>query len=675
MFHNFRLNWNRWFRFGFFLLLITVCIVTIGLVRPSHPQTLPRHPLDPLTKEEITTAVDVIRQSKSLSDAAVFPQISLKEPDKQMVLGFRDGDVVARSVFAIVYEREQNQTFEAEVDMATGTVTSWREIPGVQPALTDPEFELANEVVKSDPRWQEAMRKRGLTDFDQLEVSAWAPGVLSLSEKAAGDRIVRALTYFAGDGFHYYGRPIEGVMVVVNLNNGTVEEFVDTGVVALSRTNWDYDTDSVGPLKAMARPLRMIQPEGRNFEINGNQVSWRGWSFRYAMHPRDGLVLYQVTYDDGNQVRPVMYRASLSEMVVPYSDPNPTWSFRNAFDVGEYNFGVLASIMTLGKDIPSNGVLLDAVFADAYGEPYDMPGVVGIYERDRGILWKHYDYVTDQTYARRDRDLVVAVTGAIDNYDYGINWIFHQDGSIEVETDSTGIILIQASDAERVEDEVTPYGTLVAKNIVGITHQHFFGFRLDLDVDGSSNSVMRAELEQFDTSAMNPIGNAFQAQYTSLNSEADAVSDVDLTVSRKWMISSSDKRNSIGAPTSYVLLPTANASFAPGLDSKISQEAGFATHHFWVTKYDPDQLYAAGDYPNQGRADQGLPSYIANDESISDEDVVVWYTLGVSHVTRVEDWPVMPVHREGFKLIPRGFFDRNPAINLPDEGEPTAPSP
>jgi primary-amine oxidase len=32
---------------------------------------------------------------------------------------------------------------------------------------------------------------------------------------------------------------------------------------------------------------------------------------------------------------------------------------------------------------------------------------------------------------------------------------------------------------------------------------------------------------------------------------------------------------------------------------------------------------------------------------------------------RPEDWPVMPVEYCGFLLSPFGFFDRNPALDVP----------
>jgi primary-amine oxidase len=52
-----------------------------------------------------------------------------------------------------------------------------------------------------------------------------------------------------------------------------------------------------------------------------------------------------------------------------------------------------------------------------------------------------------------------------------------------------------------------------------------------------------------------------------------------------------------------------------------------------------------------------------------DTPIVVWHTFGVSHSPRPEDWPVMPVEYCGFHLMPVGFFDGNPALDLPASAE------
>lgn len=648
----------------FFLVAIAIMSISLGFIGGlSAQKPVFSHPLSSLTEAEINTAVSVLKQEKTLSETAAFHLIALQEPDKQEVLNFTPGKAFSRQVFLVIYDRSQNKTFEGIVNLKTKTLSSWKEIPNAQPALLPPEYQLATEIVKSDPRWQKAMQQRGITDFDQVQISCWAPGILSQQEETAGNRLIRVLSYYKGKQWNYFARPIEGVLATVNLNTGKITSFVDNGIVPVSQDNWDYDIKSLGKLLSSPKPLNILQPNGKSFQINGNEINWQGWNFRYLMHPRDGLVLYLVNYNDGEKIRPVLYRASLSEMVVPYGDPQPNWSFRNAFDVGEYSLGLLANPMELGKEIPENGVLLDAVFANGDGESYVMPKVIGIYERDNGILWKHYDFNTQSNLIRRSRELVMKIITTIDNYDYSINWIFHQDGTLEVENELTGIVLAQGTTAKK-QSEDNIYGRLIAKNIFGVNHQHFFNYRLDMDVDGQANSVMEMNVKGLPINEQNPLGNAIAFSTTPLATETAAVRDLDMKHSREWMITSADKQNALGVAPGYMLMPGGNSIFYPVEGAKIRQKAEFATHHVWVTKYKSGELYAGGDYPNQTKPGQGLPKYIADNESLTGEDVVLWYTMGMTHVPRPEDWPVMPTHRIGFKLVPRGFFNRNPAINL-----------
>ena len=645
------------------IVFIFISLGLMGILFAQKPAI--SHPLAALTEVEIKTAVSVIKKEKNLSEMAAFPLIALQEPDKDEVLKFTPGKPFQRKAFLVIYDRSQNKTYEGVVDLKTQFISSWKAIPNVQPAILNPEYELASQVVKADTRWQKAMQRRGIKNLAQIKISCWAPGILSKQEETAGNRLCRALSYYQGEHWNYYGSPIEGVLATVDLNTGKVANFVDNGIVPFSTENWNYDLQSLGKLLLPSKALRILQPNGRNFQINGNEISWQGWKFRYQMHPRSGLMLYLVSYKDGENIRPVLYRASLSEMVVPYGDPDPTWSFRNAFDVGEYNFGSLANTMELGKEIPENGVLLDAVLADGNGEPYKIPGIIGIYERDNGMLWKHYDYNTQRNDVRRNRELVMTMTAAVDNYDYSLNWIFHQDGTLEVQNELTGIVLVQGTAAEKQSADES-YGRLIAKNIVGVNHQHFFNYRLDFDVDGQANSVMEMNVKALPMDKNNPLGNAIAVEETTLAKETAAVRDMDMKHSREWMIVSVDKKNALGGAPGYMLMPGGNSTFFPVEGSNIRQKAEFATHHLWATKYKSGELYAGGDYPNQSQPGQGLPKYIADDESLTGEDIVMWYTMGVTHVPRSEDWPVMPVHQVGFKLVPRGFFSRNPAINLPE---------
>ena len=86
-----------------------------------------------------------------------------------------------------------------------------------------------------------------------------------------------------------------------------------------------------------------------------------------------------------------------------------------------------------------------------------------------------------------------------------------------------------------------------------------------------------------------------------------------------------------------------------------------------VTPHAPEEMNAAGFYINQGKGGDGLPKWTSGNRAIENQDVVLWYSMGVTHIPRPEDWPVMPVHKAGFKLIPNGFFTRNPAMDVPKE--------
>jgi primary-amine oxidase len=136
-------------------------------------------------------------------------------------------------------------------------------------------------------------------------------------------------------------------------------------------------------------------------------------------------------------------------------------------------------------------------------------------------------------------------------------------------------------------------------------------------------------------------------------------------VNRVWQIASTEKTTELGQPTSYVLFPTETPTLLADDSSSIARRAEFATKNLFVTKYDPAERYAAGDFVNQNPGGDGVTAYIAGDEPLVGEDVVLWHTFGLTHFPRNEDWPVMPMDYAKFTLKPYNFFERNPALNVP----------
>jgi len=623
------------------------------------------HPLDPLTGNEITVAGDTLRAYAAFPKDALFSTIVLHEPPKQEVFAFKPGAAFRRDAFAVVMDRTNNRVYEAIVDLKTNRVASWKQVPGVQPQVFVVENDvLVPQIVKADPRWQEAMRRRSITDFDKVQVDTWAAG--RLAGQPAG-RLLRAVSYYKEGAANFYGRPIEGVVALVNMNTGKVVELLDSGAVPLPPPSQDLDEQSIGKQRLAPRPLVITKPQGDSFELNGNEVRWQNWRFRFSMHPREGLVLHTVGYEDQGRLRPILYRGSVSEMVVPYGDTGLNWRWRSAFDVGEYGVGRLASPLERGFDAPEHATLVDAVLSDDLGKPFYLERAIGIYERDGGILWKHYDAIGTQNQTRRARELVVFFVATIGNYDYAISWIFHQDGMLEVDCALTGIMQAKGV-ALQTEDDAKQHlhsGHLVAENLVAPHHQHFFSFRLDLDIDGVNNTVTELNTRAAAPGADNPYLNGMVTEETVLRSEVKAQRRVSTESARSWRVMNPALKNSLGQHTSFILIPGANAVPYIAPESLVRQRARFVDHHLWVTRYKPSERYAAGDYPNQSAGGDGLPRWVARDESIENEDVVLWYTMGVTHIPRPEEWPVMPVTHIGFKLVPGGFFARNPALDVP----------
>jgi primary-amine oxidase len=210
------------------------------------------------------------------------------------------------------------------------------------------------------------------------------------------------------------------------------------------------------------------------------------------------------------------------------------------------------------------------------------------------------------------------------------------------------------------------FANVVAVGVAAPHHQHMFNVRLDFDVDGPVNEVYEVEAEPLPPGPDNPWLNAFRQKSTRLESELAARRDVDAGRSRTWRIANPEVRNGLDQPVAYKLVPTMSTpTLLAHPDSSIGRRAGFAQHNLWVTPYEPEERRGAGEYPNQHAGGDGLPRWTAQDRNIAGTDVVVWYSFGVTHFVRPEDWPVMPVEYAGFMLMPFGFFDRNPALDVP----------
>jgi primary-amine oxidase len=624
---------------------------------------LPRllHPLEPLSAQEVIEAVRILREERRPGERERFISVSLHEPPKNEVLAYHPDSIVGREVMIILLDHAEEATYEAIVSLSEDRVKEWSRVPGVQPSISFEEILEVERLVKADATFRSALHRRGIHDLDLVMVEPWPAG--NYGEAVEGTRrLSRPIIFvrsYPGDNGHAH--PVEGLFALVDLNAMQVLRVEDQGDIPIPPEPGNYGPDSVGPLRSDLKPVEIAQPDGPSFQVDGHEVRWQKWRIRLGFTPREGLVLYTVGYEDQGRVRPILYRASLAEMIVPYGDPGQAHYRKNVLDMGEHGLGVMANSLELGCDCLGHIHYFDAVVTNGLGEAVVLKNAICMHEEDYGVLWKHTDWRTGEAQVRRSRRLVVSFFATVGHYDYGFYWYFYQDGSMQYEVKLTGVMNCRAIPP----GERPKYGTLVAPGLVALNHQHFFNVRLDMMVDGVTNSVYEVHTEAVPLGPDNPYGNAFSAASRLLATEAEGQQIIDPLSARYWKVVNPAVSNRFGDPVGYKLVPGENVLPFAHESFPALRRAAFTRKHLWVTPYDPGERFPAGDYPNQHPGGAGLPAWSALNRSIENTNVVLWYTFGAHHVPRPEDWPVMPVQYIGFTLKPVGFFERNPALDVP----------
>jgi primary-amine oxidase len=655
------------------VILGIVAALALAAGVPSRAQT---HPFDPLTETEILQAAQLLIDGGVADPGAIFQSIELRDAPKARVLAFESGGAPPDRE-ATVFFRQGKRSYRSDINLTSETFTPPALIPRSKGQLGLTITEVSDfSFLFSDPAVLAALAARGISDPDQFPfvfVTPLTPGSFGLP--AESQRIVRAQLYYTeGAATNLYARPIEGLQVVADLDDRAVLQVIDTGVVPIPTATHEFDeasVDSVAGLRPQLKPIVVSQPDGTNFTRDGNFVEWQKWRFHVRFERRSGPVISAVTYDG----RSVLHQGSLAEIFVPYQEPDGNWYYRTFMDAGEFGFGLLGSPLVPGLDVPAHAELYDALVAAAIPDPtvpvvpLPLIGVVGIFERLTGQPeWRHFELFSGGAYeGRAEVELVVRSIAQVGNYDYAIDWIFTQSGALRGEVNLTGI------DAPKSDPEgAQTFGTRVTADLVAPNHSHFFSFRLDLDVDGPHNSFSEGDLTQRALPKGHPRSSVWTVEDHIVARERGAVFDAHEGV---WRVLNPARSNAFGNPTAYAI--ESHDIVEPLLAAEDYQRAAFVGHGLWLTAFNRDERYAAGDTPNQNPGTPGLPHYQADNQNLIDSDIVAWLTLGHHHVTAAEDWPVLTRKPISFELRPMNFFDRNPALDLrraPFEAEPAETS-
>jgi primary-amine oxidase len=618
------------------------------------------HPLHPITASEIENAVKIFRGVEQSHDKAVFSSIELVEPSKDHIHSYQSGDPLNRVVRLLGTDPTPDGGFKVDIHLGKNSVDTFERLSGTaQAPYGAADFETAVILTKKDPRWLAAVKERGITDIDLVQVDPWPGSGYVHSEATKGHRMMRSIAFVREDKTdNGYARPIHGLIAHVDLTTRQVLEVEDTGTTIIPPDSGRFDKAHQGELRSDLKPLQISQPEGPSFTVDNYKISWQGWEFRISVHPVHGLVLHQLS----NQSRPILYRASLSEMVVPYGDKSDMHSWKHVLDASEYSMGTLVNSLTLGCDCVGDIHYFDVNQITWDGKAKTIKQAICLHEEDFGIQWKHTDAVAETTEVRRSRRLVISTIHTVGNYDYGFYWNLYLDGNIQMEVKLTGIVGISAVTDDTHNPEQAP---IIGRNLASPVHQHLFCFRLDWELDGGSNSLFESQIEVLPISADNPDGTQFRNVSTHLKSEQEAKRKLNPEYSRNWKITNPNKLNSWGQAVAYKLLAGASPTLLAHPDSIMAKRAAFAMYNIWATPFNAEEYSAGGPLTVMHEGQNGLGENTESDRDISQCDLVLWHTFGLTHVPRPEDWPVMPVEYCGFHLIPVGFFDRNPTLDLP----------
>ena len=621
------------------------------------------HPLDPLSATEFQSTAAILRRDQGVTDSWRFASIELKEPAKADVKAWRPGDAVPRRSLSVLLDRETNQTYEAVVDLVGDRVDSWTHKPGACPNFTLDEYHDVDHALHEHPEVLARLAARGITDPSLVLFDVWTYGAAVMPEQWRDRRLGWCdLWMRETPQGNPYAHIISGLKIIVDVNTLEVLEIEDHHDYGLPEVDGEYDPQVRGTQERTdLKPLEISQPEGVSFTVDGNEVRWQNWSMRLGFNFREGPVIYQVAFDDQGTKRDIAYRMSFAEMVVPYRDPGFDHYRRTAFDIGEWGLGYMVTSLELGCDCLGEIVYVDAVMPDTRGEPMEIPRAVCLHEEDNAVLWKHVDAETGAQ-VRRMRRMVVSTHITVANYEYLVYWRFYQDGNIECEVRASGLMVTTPMQSD---GDSSPYGTTVDTRTYAPFHQHFIIAKLDLDIDGEENTVVEVDSVAAPISEDNPYGLALSAQATTIESESQSARDYNWGTQRIWKLINPNKVNRHGANTAYKLVPGAAIPSLLDPSSPVYQRAPVIDHTLWVTAYDDDERWPAGDYPTQSSEDTGLTRWITEDAPLVGTDVVLWYVFGIHHITRVEDWPIMPVDIISFWLKPFGFFDQNPSLDAP----------
>ncbi|KAL7167321.1 hypothetical protein ACSBR2_037899 [Camellia fascicularis] len=642
-----------------------------------HHSAVPHHPLDPLTVQEFNK-IRTILSSHALFKSSPYAlhSIVLQEPPKPLVLTWQKGDPLPPREASVV-ARVNGVSHVLTLNIDTSQVT--RIEPGPlsgYPMMTIEDMTSAILAPLANADFNRTIIERGidLTDLACLPIST---GWFGKSEE--NRRLIKVQCFSMKGTANFYMRPIEGLTVLLDMDTKEVIQISDEGrnIPIPKAADTDYRFSAINSQQQMnlLNPISIEQPKGPSFTIEDHLVKWANWEFHLKPDPRAGVIISRAMVRDPGtgEMRNVMYKGFTSELFVPYMDPTDAWYFKTYMDAGEYGFGLQAMPLDPLNDCPRNAYYMDGVFAAGDGTPYVRSNMICVFERYAGdIGWRHAESPITGMEIREVRPkvtLVVRMAASVANYDYIVDWEFQTDGLIRVKVGLSGILMVKGSpyvNMNQVNQQENLYGTLLSENVIGIIHDHYVTFHLDMDVDGTDNSFVNVNLKREQTSpAETPRRSYMKAVRNVARTEKDAQVKFKLYDPSEFHVINPSKKTRVGNPVGYKVVPAGTAASLLDPEDPPQKRGAFTNNQIWVTPYNQTEQWAGGLFAYQSQGGDTLATWSERDRPIENKDIVLWYTLGFHHVPCQEDFPIMPTVSSSFDLKPVNFFENNPILRIP----------
>ncbi|XP_042491505.1 primary amine oxidase-like [Macadamia integrifolia] len=572
---------------------------------------------------------------------------------------------------AFVITRSNKQTHEITVDLSTRSIISDHVYKGYgYPLMTNEEQLAASQLPLTYAPFKASVSKRGL-NLSEVVCGTYSIGWFGETNKKKQRRLLKILCNYLNGTVNPYARPLEGITAVVDLDIMKITEYDDRLTVPVPKADGtDYrSSKQKPPFGPNAGRTTIVQPDGPGFNITGHTVRWADWKLHLSFDIRAGPIISAASIYDlkKQEFRQVLYRGYVSELFVPYMDPTQEWYYKTFFDAGEFGLGLCAVSLEPKTDCPANAVFMDGYYAGQHGKPIKVTNALCVFERYAGdIMWRHTESGIPGEVIREVRpeiNLVVRMVSTVGNYDYIIDWEFKQTGTIKVGVGLTGILEVKGvtyTHTDQIKEDA--YGTLLAENTIGVYHDHFLNFHLDLDVDDKDNSFVKSKLQT--TRVMDNI-SARKSYWSLVKEVAKHESDARIKLGlepAELLVVNPNKRTKMGNHIGYRLVPGFPVASLLSDDDYPQIRGAFTNYQVWVTPYNKSEKWAGGLYADQSHGDDTLSIWSLRNREIENKDIVLWYTLGFHHVPYQEDFPVMPTLSGGFELRPSNFFENNPVL-------------